>query len=175
MATFNQFPAIGKGLINQAFLTPYTPFAIQILNPLDIRFTKTPVPGAKMHPEMPGNKYFSSFGQLWVIQSPPLTSELFPLRSSDHDCCWDTLLKTLHQSRQEINGKCKCKQTSNEYRQTPPNTQCCILLEIRPLLYILFPTKQKIYIHYQLVYLPNIDSSISTAKLSPPSMYLWHD
>ena len=87
----------------------------------------------------------------------------------------DTVLKTLHQSRQEINGKCKCKQTSNEYRQTPPNTQCCILLEIRPLLYILFPTKQKIYIHYQLVYLPNIDSSISTAKLSPPSMYLWHD
>ena len=63
-----------------------------------------------------------------------------------------------------INGKCKCKQTSNEYRQTPPNTQCCILLEIRPLLYILFPTKQKIYIHYQLVYLPNIDSSISTAN-----------
>ena len=105
----------------------------------------------------------------------PLTSELFPLRSSDHDCCWDTLLKTLHQSRHEINGKCKCKQTSNEYRQTPPNTQCCILLEILPLLYILFPTKQKIYIHYQLVYLPNIDSSISTAKLSPPSMYLWHD
>ena len=29
-----------------------------------------PVPGVKMHPEMPGNKYFSSFGQLWVIQSP---------------------------------------------------------------------------------------------------------
>ena len=29
-----------------------------------------PVPGAKKHPEMPGNKYFSSFGQLWVIQSP---------------------------------------------------------------------------------------------------------
>ena len=29
-----------------------------------------PVPGAKMHPEMPGNKYLSSFGQLWVIQSP---------------------------------------------------------------------------------------------------------
>ena len=128
-----------------------------------------------MYPEMPGNKYFSSFGQLWVVQSPPLTSELFPLRSSDHACCWDTLLKTLHQSCQEINGKCKCKQTSNEYRQTPPNTQCCILLEIHPLLYILFPTKQKIYIHYQLVYLPNIDSSISTAKLSPPSMYLWHD
>ena len=23
-----------------------------------------------MHPEMPGNKYFSGFGQLWVIQSP---------------------------------------------------------------------------------------------------------
>ena len=29
-----------------------------------------PVPGVKMHPEMPGNQYFSSFGQLWVIQSP---------------------------------------------------------------------------------------------------------
>jgi len=29
-----------------------------------------PVPGAKKHPEMPGNKYLSSFGQLWVIQSP---------------------------------------------------------------------------------------------------------
>ena len=71
--------------------------------------------------------------------------------------------------------KCKCKKTSNEYRQTHPNTQCCILLEIRPLLYILFPTKQKIYIHYQLVYLPKIDSSISTAKLSPTSMKLWHD
>ena len=155
-------------------MTPYTLFAIQILNSLDIRFTKTPVPGAKMHPEMPGNKYFSSFGSFskgWG----PLTSKLFPLRSSDHDCCWDTHLKTLHQSRQDINGKCKCKQTSNEYRQTPPNTQCCILLEISPPLYILFPTKQKIYIHYQLVNLPNIDSSISTAKLSPPSMYLWHD
>ena len=30
-----------------------------------------PVAGSKMHPEMPGNKYFSSFRQLWVIQSPP--------------------------------------------------------------------------------------------------------
>ena len=29
-----------------------------------------PVPGAKMFPEIPGNKYFSSFGQLWIIQSP---------------------------------------------------------------------------------------------------------
>ena len=27
-----------------------------------------------MHPEMPGNKYFSSFGQLWVIQPAPLLS-----------------------------------------------------------------------------------------------------
>ena len=24
-----------------------------------------------MHPEMPGNKYSSSFGQFWIIQSPP--------------------------------------------------------------------------------------------------------
>ena len=24
-----------------------------------------------MHPEMPGIKYFSSFGQFWIIQSPP--------------------------------------------------------------------------------------------------------
>ena len=31
-----------------------------------------PVPGAKMHPEIPGNKYISSFGQLWVIQPPSL-------------------------------------------------------------------------------------------------------
>ena len=61
-----------KAAHNQAFLTPYTLFAVQILNSLDIRFTKTPVPGAKMHPEMPGNKYFSSFGQLWVIQPPTL-------------------------------------------------------------------------------------------------------
>ena len=30
-----------------------------------------PVHGSKMHPEMPGNKYFSSFRQLWVIKSPP--------------------------------------------------------------------------------------------------------
>ena len=27
------------------------------------------------------------------------SSEWVPLRSSDHACCWDTLLKTLHQSR----------------------------------------------------------------------------
>ena len=65
MATLNQFPAIGKGLIksahNQAFLTPYNLYAIQILNSLDIRFTKTPVPGAKMHPEMPGKKILFKF------------------------------------------------------------------------------------------------------------------
>ena len=29
-----------------------------------------PVAGAKMDPEMLGNKYFSGFGQMWVIQSP---------------------------------------------------------------------------------------------------------
>ena len=29
------------------------------------------VPGAKMHPEKPGNKYFSSFGRFWVINFPP--------------------------------------------------------------------------------------------------------
>ena len=29
-----------------------------------------PVNGPKLHPEMPGNKYFSTFWQLWVIQSP---------------------------------------------------------------------------------------------------------
>ena len=27
-----------------------------------------PVHGAKMHPEMPGNVYFSGVGQLWIIQ-----------------------------------------------------------------------------------------------------------
>ena len=40
-----------------------------------------------MHPEMPGNKYFSSFGQLWVIQSPPKPNgEYFRkiLESTDH-------------------------------------------------------------------------------------------
>ena len=124
-------------------MTPYTLFAIQILNSLDIRFTKTPVPGAKMHPEMPGNKYFSSFGQLWVIQSPPpyfriISSKVFRSR-----------LLLGHSSKNaspvspRINGKCKCKQTSNEYRQTPPNTQCCLLLELCSLLYFLFPIKQK--------------------------------
>ena len=30
-----------------------------------------PLPPQKMHPELPRNKYFSSFGQLWVIKSPP--------------------------------------------------------------------------------------------------------
>ena len=30
-----------------------------------------PLPPRKMHPELPRNKYFSSFGQLWVIKSPP--------------------------------------------------------------------------------------------------------
>ena len=41
-----------------------------------------------MHPEMPGNKYFSRFGQFWVIKFPPilegeeisLKKELFSLR-----------------------------------------------------------------------------------------------
>ena len=181
MATLNQFPAIGKGLIKSC---PQSGI-FDSLHPFC--HTNSELSGHKIHQDpctwgknAPRNAWKQILFKFWAIVGhsvplPPVTSELFPLRSSDHACCWDTLLKTLHQSCQEINGKCKCKQTSNEYRQTPPNTQCCILLEIRPLLYILFPTKQKIYIHYQLVYLPNIDSSISTAKLSPPSMYLWHD
>ena len=32
---------------------------------------RPPVAGSKMHPAMPRNIYFSSFGQLWVIKSPP--------------------------------------------------------------------------------------------------------
>ena len=37
------------------------------------------VTGAKIHPEIPRNKYFPSFGQLWVIQSPPTMT--IPVRS----------------------------------------------------------------------------------------------
>ena len=57
---------------NSAFKTPY---------PLCHTYSETsgqedkrgpPVAGAKMHLGMPGNKYFSSFGQLWVIQPPTL-------------------------------------------------------------------------------------------------------
>ena len=60
---------------------PLPPFAIHILNPLDMRIHPgPPVHGSKMHPEMPGNKYFSGFGQMWVIQSPPINS-------SSHQVC----------------------------------------------------------------------------------------
>ena len=179
MATLNQFPAIGKGLIKSrpqsGIFDSLHPFC----------HTNSELSGHKIHQDpctwgknAPRNAWKQILFKFWAIVGHSVPPPYFRIISSK---VFRSRLLLGHSSKNaspvlpRINGKCKCKQTSNEYRQTPPNTQCCILLEIRPLLYILFPTKQKIYIHYQLVYLPNIDSSISTAKLSPPSMYLWHD
>ena len=115
----DQKPPITRHFYSQS------PFDIYILNPLDMRIHRDPsYLGQKCTQKCLETNTFQVLGNCGSFSKGwgPLTSELFPLRSSDHDCCWDTLLKTLHQSRQEINGKCKCKQTSNEYRQTPPNT-----------------------------------------------------
>ena len=66
---FQSVPRYRKGTdqkppIIRHYLIPYTPFAIQILNPLDIRFTKTPVPGAKMHPR---NAWRQILFKFWAI------------------------------------------------------------------------------------------------------------
>ena len=61
-----------------------------------------PVHGAKKHPEMPGNNYFSSFGQLWVIQPPPpYTNRTGRIMGIDENAHWtahlwapDSILKT---------------------------------------------------------------------------------
>ena len=55
-----------------------------------------PVPGAKMHPEMPGNKYLSSFGQLWVIQ--PFQTEEGSTGEEDFDR-WVEFLRKFSRAR----------------------------------------------------------------------------
>ena len=69
------FPVAGDWLKvaqNQAFFIPYPPLPYIFWTSGHVDSLGPPVAGAKMHPEIPGNKYISSFGQLWVIQPPSL-------------------------------------------------------------------------------------------------------
>ena len=78
-ATFNQSPAIGKGLIKfwqkppvTRHFWPPTPLCHTYSEPSGYEESPgPPIHGSKMHPVRPRNKYFSSFRQLWVIKSPP--------------------------------------------------------------------------------------------------------
>ena len=146
MGNFQSVPCYRKGTdqkppITRHFLLP-TPLCHTHSEPSGHEYSSGPLNlGQKCTQKCMETNTFQVLGNCGSFSPPPPYFRIISSKVFDHACCWDTLLKTLDQSRQEINSKCKCKQTSNEYRQTPPNTQCCLLLEICPLLYILFPTK----------------------------------